>query len=74
MAESDQGRDRRRVLQGLGFALGGVFVASALSHFFRRPTQRRPRPLDLPGEGSIFQPRRDARLEEWERRHGAISQ
>ena len=59
---------RRTVLKSLGLALGGVATLPLLSRLFTRKPLHDP---TLPGEGSIFQPRRDARLEEWESTHGA---
>ena len=72
MGASDKERSRRTLLQGMALALGGIASASLLSRLLRRP-RRGAGPSDLPGEGSIFQPRHDARLEEWERRQGPSS-
>ena len=68
----DKDMSRRTLLRGMALAMGGIASASLLSRLLRRPRQG-PGPSDLPGDGSIFQPRRDARLEEWEREHGPSS-
>ena len=64
---------RRNVLGTLAMAVGGLAALPLLSHLLRRPGRPDPRLMDLPGEGSIFQPRNDARLQEWLRRHRPAS-
>lgn len=64
---------RRSVLGTVAMAVGGLAALPLLSHFTRRPRRPDPRLMDLPGEGSIFQPRNDARLQEWLRRHRPAS-
>lgn len=66
---SAEGSTRRTLLRNLALALGGVAALPLLSRLLQRSSKTDPRSLNLPGEGSIFQPRRDARLEEWERQH-----
>lgn len=56
---------RRRVLGTMALAVGSLASLPLLSHLLRRPGRPDPRLMDLPGEGSIFQPRNDARLQEW---------
>ena len=58
---------RRTVLKSLALALGGVATLPLLSRLLTKKPLHDP---TLPGEGSIFQPRRDANLEAWERTHG----
>ena len=65
---------RRRVMGTLAMAVGGLATLPLLSHLLRRPARPDPRFMDLPGEGSIFQPRNDERLQEWLRRHGSASE
>ena len=64
---------RRRVLGSLAMAVGGLATLPFLSHLLRRSSRPDPRLMDLPGEGSIFQPRNDARLQEWLRRQNSDS-
>ena len=61
--------DRRSTLKLMSLALGGIFaIPLALSPL--RKLRGRPTKLpDLPGEGSIFQPRRDDRLIRWEQQN-----
>jgi hypothetical protein len=66
---------RRDVLKvaavGVGL-LAGVSILGKLTGLGKLaggPGKADPRSVPLPGEGSIFQPRRDARLEAWEREH-----
>lgn len=65
-----KGHSRRHFLATLVLGLGALTFLASISRFLGR---RRPTPLvsELPGEGSIFQPRRDARLEAWERQRKA---
>jgi hypothetical protein len=67
----DAGRrvTRRGFLGALALALAGVGYVFALTRFLPASPKRPPHDQPLPGAGSIFQPRRDARLEEWERQH-----
>ena len=67
MGKQDQQLSRRTVLKSLALAAGGVAALPLFSRLFSR---KPPHDTTLPGEGSIFQPRRDARLAEWERTHG----
>ena len=64
---------RRRVLGTMAVAVGGLASLPLLSHLLRRPARPDPRQMDLPGEGSIFQPRNDARLQEWLRQQRSDS-
>ncbi len=61
--------DRRSTLKLMSLVLGGIFaIPLALSPL--RKLRRRPTKLsDLPGEGSIFQPKRDDRLIQWEKQN-----
>jgi hypothetical protein len=70
MSTSGNGPNRRKLLGTLALVLGGIALVALLAKLLVRRTPNRPAAHDLPGDGSIFQPRRDARLEEWERRHG----
>ena len=70
MGTSDKRITRRRLLGALALGLGGIASLQIVPHLFDPASRRKPRDTSLPGEGSIFQPRRDARLEEWERTHG----
>ena len=70
-AQKQSGISRRDLLSGAAIGAGFLASISLLGKF--RPGAKRadPHTMPLPGEGSIFQPRRDARLEEWEREHKA---
>ena len=75
MAKRDEMRfSRRNVLGTMAVAVGSLASLPLLSHLLRRPTRPTdPRFMDLPGEGSIFQPRNDARLQEWLRQQREAS-
>ena len=64
---------RRRVLSTMAMAVGGLASLPLLSHLLRRSPRPDPRLMNLPGEGSIFQPRNDARLQEWLRKQRSAS-
>ena len=64
---------RRRVLGTMAVAVGSLASLPLLSHLLRRSPRPNPLLMDLPGEGSIFQPRNDARLQEWLRRRRSAS-
>ena len=59
---------RRKALGTLALALGGLASLPLLSGLLRRSRKLDPRLQDLPGEDSIFQPRRDANLKAWLRK------
>ena len=74
MDKRDETRfSRRRVLGTMAMAVGGLASMPLLSHLLRRSPRPDPRQMDLPGEGSIFQPRNDARLQEWLRQQRSDS-
>lgn len=50
---------------GVGFLAASTVLGKLMAGSRRNAVEETP----LPGEGSIFQPRRDARLAEWEQRH-----
>lgn len=60
---------RREVLSTAAMGAGFLASIAVLGRFISHSKQPSPRVTPLPGEGSIFQPRRDARLQEWERKN-----
>ena len=60
---------RRDVLSSLAVGVGFLASVTLLGRLLSKGRRADPRGAPLPEEGSIFQPRRDARLEEWERTH-----
>lgn len=69
-AESQVSHSRRQFLKWAALGLAGAAALSASITSLFSESSRKPVSTDLPGEGSIFQPRQDARLEEWLRKHG----
>lgn len=53
------------VAMGAGFLAATTVLGRLLSGSRRKTVENTP----LPGEDSIFEPRRDARLSTWEQRH-----
>ena len=69
-AQNDQeGMRRRRFLGSVTASIGSVMALPLLLGLKSRLWVSNPRRMDLPGDGSIFQPRNDFRLEEWKRRN-----
>ena len=61
---------RRSFLKRLSVGAVGAFALGLpLSSLLARRSKEDPLVTDLPGEGSIFQPRQDQRLGEWLRKH-----
>jgi hypothetical protein len=72
MAEQREGdpQGRRGFLKLLSLkALNGLSSSLLPTRWIGKSPQQNPHTTDLPGEGSIFAPRKDQRLEEWQRRH-----
>ncbi|MSQ40482.1 MAG: hypothetical protein EXR55_02240 [Dehalococcoidia bacterium] len=63
--------DRRGFLKLLSLgALNGLSMGWLPARWIGGRPKQDPLSMNLPGEGSIFAPRKDQRLEEWQRRHG----
>jgi hypothetical protein len=57
---------RRTMLKSLALAAGGLAALPVLARIrSKKPRTESP----LPGEGSIFQPRHDARFKDWVQTH-----
>ncbi|MSQ11921.1 MAG: hypothetical protein EXR48_04425 [Dehalococcoidia bacterium] len=61
--------NRREILAAAAMGIGALASLTLVGRLLRRERRSDAASVPLPGEGSIFQPRRDARLEEWERTH-----
>ncbi len=70
MGARREGLSRRDALGRIAVTLGVAAGLAALPMRLLRGS-RRPEASPLPGEGSIFQPRQDARLREWLKRNSA---
>ena len=58
--------NRRVALKLMTLALGGMITIPLILSPLRKLTTKQAKLPKLPGEGSIFQPKRDLRLDRWE--------
>ena len=61
--------DRRNTLKFMTLALAGIFLIPFIMSPLKKLRGKKSRLPDLPGEESIFQPRRDERLIRWEQQN-----
>ncbi|MQG73364.1 MAG: hypothetical protein FI680_01185 [SAR202 cluster bacterium] len=61
--------NRRQFLGTLAITLAGISSLPLLSRLRGRTSKKTLDRLGLPGKGSIFEPKNDARLQEWLRKN-----